>query len=346
MNAANRSLISRRTWPARWLTAGLVAFVGLLAAAGAATAHGPDPLVGSGRWTQDQALTFSWRSGSVPTRAIQAAIKGAAADATVSRASHAASYAYNPAGRNLIGYGPGATCGVNGLGCFTRTPPNSFTMWLREQGHVFDWGTLKWCVAYAAPPSGCYDPENIALDEFGHIEILDHHVNFSNESDYEDAVVQTKSRTYPHAGWNKHAFGRCDVATLQMQYDVRTWAAKYSTCLSLTTTLGLVASAGSVEIGGSVTLTATLNVADVSSYVRLAKNPLTSRTATLQRRPHGTTAWTTVGQMTAGSASGTYVRTVSLTAATDFRAVFTAPTDEGLRGATSPTAAVAMAPGS
>ena len=103
-------------------------------------------------------------------------------------------------GPSLIGYGAGATCGVNGLACFTRDVPDGFTMWFREQGHVFDWGTMKWCEAYASPPNGCYDAENIALDEFGHVEGLGHHDNFDSDSDYRDAVVQTYSRTKPAAG--------------------------------------------------------------------------------------------------------------------------------------------------
>ena len=77
-------------------------------------------------------------------------------------------------------------------------------MWLREQGHVFDWGTLKWCQTYTTAPNGCYDAETIALDEFGHVEGLDHHVNFATTRDYADAVVQTFSRTKPATGWNMH----------------------------------------------------------------------------------------------------------------------------------------------
>jgi hypothetical protein len=342
MSASIRFSLPGRRLSVRWLASALAAIVGLLAAAGGVTAHGPDPLVGSGRWNQDQALAFRWRTGYVPTSAIQVAIRNAAAEATATRASQAASFAYNTAGANLIGYGTGATCGVNGLACFTRTPTSSFTMWLREQGHVYDWGTLKWCQAYSTPPSGCYDAENIALDEFGHVEILDHHVNFSSESDYGDAVVQTKSRTNPIAGWNRHAFGRCDVATLQVQYDVRTWTAKYSTCLSLATTLGLTSNPSHVASGGTVTVTATLKVANDSSYVRLALNPLSGRVVTLQRSPHGKNAWATVGTMTAGSTAGTYSRAIQLTAATDFRAVFATPTDEGLRAATSATVVVAV----
>jgi hypothetical protein len=332
--------VPRRTRSVRWLASALVAVVGLLGAAGGVTGHGPDPLVSSGRWNQDQALAFSWRPHSVPTTAIQAAILSAATDATASRGSQAASFAYDAGGPNLIGYGLGATCGPGGLGCFSRTPPTGFTMWLREQGHVFDWGSLKWCQAYTTPPTGCFDAENIALDEFGHVEILNHHVNYADRSDYEDAVVQQTSRKNPEAGWDKHAFGRCDVATLQMQYEVRTWASKYSTCLALSTTLGLTSNASHVAFGRTVTITATLNVANDPSYVRLAVNPLTSRVVTLQNRRVGSATWTTYGTMSAGAASGTYARFPQVMKPTQFRAVFGAPTDEGLLAATSPTVTI------
>ena len=45
----------------RWLASALAAVIGLLGAAGSVTGHGPDPLVGGARWTQDQTLTFKWR---------------------------------------------------------------------------------------------------------------------------------------------------------------------------------------------------------------------------------------------------------------------------------------------
>ncbi|HEV8402467.1 MAG TPA: hypothetical protein VGQ31_05480 [Candidatus Limnocylindrales bacterium] len=310
----------------------------LVLTAGGAAAHGPDPKLSGGPFNQDQVLRFRWRAGSEPTSVIKTAITRAVADANGSRASRAATYAYDSAGPNPIGYGAGATCGVNGLACFTRTVPTGFTMWLREQGHVFDWGTLKWCQAYSTPPNGCYDAETITLDELGHVEGLDHHVNYSNDSDYDDAVVQTFSRTKPSTGWNRHAFGRCDVATLEVMYDLTASVAKYSTCLSLATVLTLTASPSGILVGGTSTLTATLKVVDADSYGMLGGNPVSGRSVTLQRRAPGAATWTTVGSMTvASTTAGTYTLPQRLTADTEFRAIFATQTTEGLDGDTSPT---------
>ena len=196
-------------------------------------------------------------------------------------------------------------------------------MWFREQGHVFDWGTMKWCQAYTTPPNGCYDAENIALDEFGHVEGLGHHDNYDSDSDYGDAVVQTYSRTKPSAGYNKHVFGRCDVARLQIIYDLVSTSNKYSTCLDLSTVLTIAASSTLVVEGGSTTLTATLKVVDADAYGRLGGNAVSGRTVTLQRR-----------------AAGTYVLTQSQGGATEYRAVFSTPSNEGINGDSSPAVLV------
>ena len=325
---------------ARRLALATIVLLGAALSPTGAAAHGPDPALSGGSFGQDQVLRFRWRAGAEPSAAIKTAIKEAAADVTASRASRAATFAYDAGGSNPIGYGAGATCGVNGLACFTRDAPDGFTMWLREQGHVFDWGTLKWCQAYTTAPNGCYDAETIALDEFGHVEGLNHHVNYSSDSDYDDAVVQTFSRTKPAAGWNRHTFGRCDVATLQVKYDVTSSTAKYSTCLDLATVLTLTRSPASIPTGGTATLTATLKVGSSSSYGRLAGNVVGGRTVTLQRRAPGATAWVTVGTMPAGASAGTYVLAQRLGADTDYRAVFTTPTNEGINGDTSPTVRV------
>jgi hypothetical protein len=324
-----------------------VAVVAVLAVsavvAGAVSAHGPDPALAGKAFAQNQTLDFAWRPAAVPATVIGTAIKAAAADATATRDSKAATFAYATTGRNLIGYGIGATCGVNGLACFTRDAPNGFTMWLREQGHVFDWGTLKWCQSYKAPPNGCYDAETIALDEFGHIEGLDHHVNEPDDSDYTDAVVQTYSRTKPAAGWNMHAFGPCDTARLQLQYDMVSWSAKYSTCNAVATTLTVLAPT-TVIYGGTATIVATLKVDDDAAFGRLALNPVSARVVSLQTRAPGAATWLAAGTMGLGSTSGTYTKTLTLSSDVQVRAVFRTPSDEGLRASTSAALIIDVGP--
>ena len=103
--------------------------------ASTAAGHGPDPVLNGPLFGQNQALLFDWRTGAAPPAAIKTAIRAAAADASSTRASKAATFAYDADGTNPIGYGVGATCGPNGIACFTRDAPDGFTMWLREQGH-------------------------------------------------------------------------------------------------------------------------------------------------------------------------------------------------------------------
>src|SRR6188472_1974362 len=310
------------------------------ALAGGAAAHGPDPALSGGGFAQNQVLRFRWRAGSEPTSVNKTAIKAAASDANDSRASKAATFTYDASGPSPIGYGAGATCGVNGLACFTRNVPDSFTMWFREEGRVFDWGTMKWCQTYTTPPNGCYDAENIALDEFGHVEGLGHHDNYDSDSDYGDAVVQTYSRTKPQDGWNKHVFGRCDVARLQIIYDVVLASNKYSTCLDLSTVLTIAASPTQIVVGASTMLTATLKVVDADAYGRIGGNAVSGRTVTLQRRAVGTTTWISVGAMPFGSVTGTYVLAQSQGGATEYRAVFSSASNEGIKRDSSPAVLV------
>ena len=337
MTATTRSSkVARLT---RGLAALITVVISLTLATAGASAHGPDPALG-GVFGQNQDLRFRWRAGSEPTAAIKTAVRAAADDANASRGSRAATFSYDGAGANPIGYGIGATCGVNGLACFTREAPNGFTMWLREQGHVYDWGTLRWCQSYSAPPAGCYDAETIALDEFGHVEGLGHHGNWADDSDYGDAAVQTFSRTKPAAGWNVHALGRCDVASLQLQYDVTSWTTKYSTCLDLATVLTMTAAPTGLMVGDATTLTATLKVATSASYGRLGGNPVSGRIVSLQRRAPGTTAWIAAGTMTAGAAAGTYLLAQRPGVDTEYRAIFATPAGEGINGSASATVRV------
>jgi hypothetical protein len=272
---------------------------------------------------------------------MRTAIHAAAADIGETRGSRAATFIHDPAGTNPIGYGTG-TCGVNGLACFTRDAPTGFTMWFREQGRVFDWGTLKWCQMYANPPNGCYDVETVALDEFGHVEGLGHHLNYDDDRDYTDAVVQTYSRTKPREGYDMHVLGACDVAMLQIRYDIPGASSLYSTCLDLSTVITLSRSAASVPYGGTVTFTSLLKVVNDPDYGRLSGNPVSQRTVRLQRRAPGTTTWSTFATMSPTSPTGSYVVAARLYSSAEFRAVFATPANEGLRADGSPAVLVTV----
>ena len=338
MTAARRIRPAPRAW-----TITTIAAVLAVLAASPVSAHGPDPALGGGTFDQNQALKFRWRSGAEPPSAIRSAVLAAAGDSNASRASRAATFAYDSAATNPVGYGTG-TCGVNGLACFTRTAPTGFTMWLREHGRVFDWGTLRWCQMQSSPTNGCYDAETVALDEFGHIEVLNHHVNYSDERDYSDAVVQTFSRTRPKTGWDMHVYGPCDTATLQMRYDVTTLSSLYSRCLDLATVLTMSISDTSIPYAGLVDFTAYLKITTNTDYGRLSANPIGARTVRLQRRALGSTTWVNLVTLGSGSTTGTYVASLRLYSSADFRTVFSTPTNEGIRGDTSPTVRITVAP--
>jgi len=293
-------------------------------------AHGPDPTVGGALWAPSQALTYQWRSGQVPPDWMATPINAAASDASLSRASRAATFSKAGTSASLIAYGEPTGCSTAGIACFDRSgAPNSFRMWFRAQGHAFDWGTLRWCQGLATIANGCFDVETIALDEFGHVEGLDHHANYSDGSDYLDAVVQTVSHARPGVGWQVRAFGRCDTGRLQLLYDRPNPGSLFSSCLSVPTTTGLSASSSSIWVGSTVQLTATLRTTSSSANGALANDPISGRSVVAQRRPVGGSTWTTIGPMATGSTDGAYVLSISPTATYEWRAAFTPGAGDG-----------------
>jgi hypothetical protein len=302
-----------------------------------ALAHGPDPLLGSGtRWDRDQVVPYQWDPNGPPPAWAAAEIDAAADDIERTINSQAATFTRVASSGNRIYYGILVPCSSYGIACMDRTgAPDSFTgMWFRPHNYPFDWGTLKWCQAMTTIANGCYDVENVALDEFGHMELLGHHVNFSDERDFTDSVVQFAARNRPKEGWNQHFLGRCDVARLQLEYSLQSSSDHVSTCLSLATTLA-IGGPTSVTSGGSARITGTLKIAVASAARELSGDNLSGRSVTLQRRALGATSWSTVGAVPPSATAGTYGLTIAVSSTADYRLLFDASVTEGLNDTTS-----------
>jgi hypothetical protein len=296
-----------------------------------AIGHGADPMLSSNLWSQNQAVNYHWKSGQVPPSWMKPAIHAAATDNNESKRSKAATFAYSSGGAGVVSYGEPSGCGPNGIACMSRTVPTTYRIKFRKQGYAFDWGTLRWCQAYSSAPDGCFDVENITLDEFGHVQGLAHHVNYSSQSDYTTAIVQTVSHAKPKSGWNRHAYASCDTATLQKKYDLKSQSTKVSTCLDLATKTTLSRSAPGHSTN-HITLTATLKTATSTGYGKLSAQTLAGRRVKLQKRSSSTASWTYVADMVVSD--NVYKYDVQSTTS-QWRAVFSTPDDEGVNGSSS-----------
>ena len=162
-------------------------------------------------------------------------------------------------------------------------------------------------------------------------------MNYADDRDYGDAVVQTYSRVKPNAFYDAHVYGRCDIATLQQVYDVANSSTPYSTCLDVPTKLAVAANRTWLLPGTSVTFSATLGTDGTG---RLSNNLVSGRVVVLQQRtPSG---WSDVTTMAPGSSAGTYVASVAPRVTSDWRAVFRKPGSEGLRASSSPAVTVTV----
>jgi hypothetical protein len=293
----------------------------------------PTPASGP-TWEPNQAVPFRWKDGAVPPAWMKTAIKAAATDSNASRGARAAILSYDAGAKAWVAYTADIPT-TYAVGYAVRNVPTSFNVRLRPHGYVLDWGKLRWCEYYDNPPDGCYDAEMITLHEFGHVQTLGH-ADESKVDKWNETVMHEIPKTKPRTGWNKHSFGVCDVARLQIRYDVLSTTTSYSTCLSVPTDLTVAASSTSVGYDGSVKFTANLRVADSAPYAKLVGNKLSQRTVTLQRRVPGTASWSSVTDMAPVSGvAGAYSASQRVTATYEWRARFAATADEGLEASTS-----------
>jgi hypothetical protein len=207
--------------------------------------------------------------------------------------------------------------------------PSFWGVWLRPHGTEYAWGTLRWCQKNGA--DGCFDLRRIMLHELGHIVGLNHPSSAGFTLGANETVMHAISPAKPKPGSSRHAFGRCDVATLQELYDTPDNKTVISSCNDVATTLTLTAAKSAVDAGETVRLTAELRVEDKDAYGLLAGDPLNGRSVSIKyRRAASDDEWTTAW-MRSLYASGRYELAIAPQASWEFKAIFPSPGDEGLR---------------
>ena len=257
------------------------------------------------------------------------------------RRSRAATFVYDSGGSEPDRLRPGRDVRREWDRLLHADRADVFTMWLREQGHVFDWGTLKWCQAYTTAPERLLRRrDRRARRVRPHRDPRPPPEPRRRERLHRrrrpDVLADEAQRRLEHA--RPRCLRRRD-APARVRHDVVD-----GEVLDLRHARDhphRVALRRRVAYGGKATVTATLKVTDLDR-LRAARGESRSpaRVVTLQTRAPGTTTWLAAGTMATGTTSGTYTKALTLTADIQVRAVFKTPTDEGLTGGTSPTVTI------
>src|SRR3954470_12032603 len=130
----------------RGLAASAAVLLALAVVAGEANATPPTPASGA-IWSPNQHVGYRWKEGNEPPGWLRPAINAAADDSTDSRASRAAIFSQSDNGASWISY-TGDIPTSYAIGYTITYIPSYFTMRIRPQGYVLDWGTLRWCQFY------------------------------------------------------------------------------------------------------------------------------------------------------------------------------------------------------
>jgi hypothetical protein len=297
---------------------------------GPAVAARPVPPFAAGGWPRDTVLRYAWLPGDVPPTWAQTAIREAAADASSTSGARTPVFDHQASADDTIRYTPTFPdfCRF-GIACATRDMPAFWAAWVRPHGTEFSWGTLRWCQKDGG--SGCFDLRRAMLHELGHVLGLNHPSAGGFELAPAETVMHAITPARPAAGSTRHAFGRCDVATLQELYDVPTNSAPISTCNDVATNLRLTSSMPELDGGQSVRLRAVLRVPDRAAFGQLAGNVLNDRAVKLRyRAADGDDAWTVLWMRPQGT-GGVYELTIDPSVTSEFQATYPVTRSEGLR---------------
>ncbi|GEM_PF-1883069 len=267
---------------------------------------------------------------------LRTAIDAAVEDAARSRRSRAPVFRRDPEANGVFRYTtifPAGPC-ADGIACATWSWPDTWQIRIRAHGFPFRWGTLRWC--QVDPSDGCFDVERVILHELGHIIGLGHPESEGWSLPVRETVMQHITPARPAPGSAMHAFGPCDVATLQERFDLPTAAGLVSTCNDPETELALTVDEVPDARTGTLTFRASLRIVEDARWGRLAGNRLAGRQVELQRRPLDDPAarWS-VFWMREEPTAGRYSLALVPDRTAEYRAVLRRDPEDGIRPVTS-----------
>jgi hypothetical protein len=322
-----------------------------------------DPTPGDRTWPLNAVLTYSWLPGHEPPDWMKPIIRREVAhlnDGSQQAQLPIFRYTTDPSIAKLkFGYGipsdPTATVcgGVRTIICVTRDPStdphDALVLFAADtlDGSPYPW--QKWCEFHGTPPEHwrdrCFEVGHITLRAMGFVYGL-HRWDGNTFGHFGPGARITVMSAWALrkgvAGYTRHDFGVCDVARLQLLYDVHDDASRYSTCLDRQATqLALQASDQSIGFHDPVTFRAKLglNVTEPDVFVG---NVLSGRRVVLQRSTDDFVTFDSRAMH--ADPHGQYSLTFRPEFSAKYRAVFDTPEHEGLQGATSNVVEVFVAP--
>jgi hypothetical protein len=304
----------------------------------------PTPVPIYARWGSWQVLAFRFHSTDSSPSWMRDAVLAAAEDATTtSKSLSPIFYATDGAANGVIRYTDAFPSGCStSIACASHDAA-SWTLRMRPQGYDFRWGSLRWCEKTGG--SGCFDAEHVALHEFGHAIGLDHPEEAGFHLPPASTVMHQVTPAKPESSWNRHAFGSCDVASLQEQYGLPTMSTTIASCNDVQTTITLTASDTSLVAGDRVSFKATLRIKGSSAYGQLSGIRLNGREVQLRRRTAGTSGSWTISTMRPTDTPGVYSLSLAPGRSYELKAVFPTPELEGLRSSSSEVVVVRVTGG-
>jgi hypothetical protein len=225
-------------------------------------------------------------------------------------------FAYSSSGAGLVTYSTAAESPCSDIGntswlaCASNWGSSSFRIYVRNFAASgksnWAWNESGGCTSGKT----CWDLSRSVLHEAIHVTLG---VGNHDESGESKTIMSETQPSSPDSGWNTNHLQPCDDATGALFYDLYSSNARYSKCLNDVIGVPDTGVPTNIAMTGSSFTACTANVVSVGGRAQVAidtdlrelsENPLTSRRIYWDRRPAGTTAWTTLGSTVADNTSG------------------------------------------